>query len=85
MPQGNPEISIAVEVLGYLFLLEECGVWSLSEAKHGRSLRRQHSRSLRRSTVAHFACKVRGAKMEVRRQLNIDKKSALKIWHKNPP
>ena len=30
----------------------------------------QHGRPLGRSTVAHFACKVRGAKMKVRRQLN---------------
>ena len=30
----------------------------------------QHGRQLGRSTVAHFARKVRGAKMKVRRQLN---------------
>ena len=30
----------------------------------------QHGRPLGRSTVAHFACKVRGATMKVRRQLN---------------
>ena len=46
MPQGVPKSPSRWRFWDTLFLLEECEVWSLSAAKHSRSLRRQHCSSL---------------------------------------